>query len=122
MGQRAIRSWISRHSYHSAEQTVKNKKLEDRVVGLGELQENHPSGPIRRPGHEERLKRWANSFQNIIGKTRRSGQLHLPAEVLKRLGAQIHHHALSRQVMAPGFHTGVLNVFGKLRKHKRLVE
>jgi hypothetical protein len=31
MGQRAIRSWISRHSYHSAEQTVKNKKLDHRV-------------------------------------------------------------------------------------------
>jgi hypothetical protein len=33
MGQRAIRSWISRHSYHSAEQTVKNKKLDHRVQG-----------------------------------------------------------------------------------------
>jgi hypothetical protein len=32
MGQRAIRNWISRHSYHSAEQTVKNKKLDHRVV------------------------------------------------------------------------------------------
>jgi hypothetical protein len=32
MGQRAIRSWISRHSYHSAEQTVKNKKLDHRVT------------------------------------------------------------------------------------------
>jgi hypothetical protein len=31
MGQRAILSWISRHSYHSAEQTVKNKKLDHRV-------------------------------------------------------------------------------------------
>ena len=31
MGQRAIRSWTSRHSYHSAEQIVKNKKLEHRV-------------------------------------------------------------------------------------------
>ena len=31
MGQRAIRSWISRHSYHSAEQIVKNKKLDHRV-------------------------------------------------------------------------------------------
>src|SRR6266851_9660244 len=31
MGQRAIPSWISRHSYHSAEQTVKNKKLDHRV-------------------------------------------------------------------------------------------
>src|ERR671914_2706014 len=32
MGQRAIRNWISRHSYHSAEQTVKNKKLDHRVL------------------------------------------------------------------------------------------
>jgi len=31
MGQCAIPSWISRHSYHSAEQTVKNKKLDHRV-------------------------------------------------------------------------------------------
>jgi hypothetical protein len=31
MGQRAIPSWISRHSYHSAEQIVKNKKLDHRV-------------------------------------------------------------------------------------------
>src|SRR5919198_1113723 len=31
MGQRAIRSWISRHSYHSAGQIVKNKKLDHRV-------------------------------------------------------------------------------------------
>jgi len=31
MGQRAIRNWISRHSYHSAEQTVKNKKLDHRM-------------------------------------------------------------------------------------------
>src|SRR5712691_5362487 len=33
MGQRAIPSWINRHSYHSAEQTVKNKKLDHRVLG-----------------------------------------------------------------------------------------
>jgi uncharacterized protein (DUF433 family) len=33
MGQRAIRNWISRYSYHSAEQTVKNKKLDHRVEG-----------------------------------------------------------------------------------------
>src|SRR5438105_9424060 len=32
MGQRAIRSWISRHSYHSAGQIVKNKKLDHRVI------------------------------------------------------------------------------------------
>jgi putative tryptophan/tyrosine transport system substrate-binding protein len=31
MGQRVIRSWISRHSYHSAGQNVKNKKLDHRV-------------------------------------------------------------------------------------------
>ena len=31
MGQRAIRNWIRRHSYHSAEQAVKNKKLDHRV-------------------------------------------------------------------------------------------
>src|SRR2546422_5927014 len=31
MGQRAIPSWISRHSYLSAAQTVKNKKLDHRV-------------------------------------------------------------------------------------------
>jgi hypothetical protein len=31
MGQRAIPSWVNRHSYHSAEQTVKNKKLDHRV-------------------------------------------------------------------------------------------
>ena len=31
MGQRAIRNWISRHSYHSVEPTVKNKKLQNRV-------------------------------------------------------------------------------------------
>jgi DNA-binding winged helix-turn-helix (wHTH) protein/tetratricopeptide (TPR) repeat protein len=30
MGQRAIPSWVNRHSYHSAEQTVKNKKLDHR--------------------------------------------------------------------------------------------
>jgi insertion element IS1 protein InsB len=34
MGQRAIPSWINRHSYHSAEQTVKNKKLDHRVKAL----------------------------------------------------------------------------------------
>jgi len=33
MGQRAIRNWIRRHSYHSAEQAVKNKKLDHRVSG-----------------------------------------------------------------------------------------
>src|SRR5262249_30303903 len=32
MGQRAIRNWISRHSYHSVEPTVKNKKLQNRVT------------------------------------------------------------------------------------------
>src|SRR2546426_7216286 len=32
MGQRAIPSWISRHSYLSAAQTVKNKKLDHRVI------------------------------------------------------------------------------------------
>jgi len=31
MGQRAIRSWINRHSYHSPEQNVKDKKLDHRV-------------------------------------------------------------------------------------------
>jgi hypothetical protein len=31
MGQCAIPSWINRHSYHSAEQTVKIKKLDHRV-------------------------------------------------------------------------------------------
>ena len=36
MGQRAIRSWISRHSYHSAGQIVKNKKLDHRVIALCE--------------------------------------------------------------------------------------
>ena len=36
MGQRVIRSWISRHSYHSAGQIVKNKKLDHRVdIDLG---------------------------------------------------------------------------------------
>jgi len=35
MGQCAIPSWISRHSYHSAEQTVKNKKLDHRVSKKG---------------------------------------------------------------------------------------
>src|SRR5712691_5932672 len=34
MGQRAIRSWISRHSYPSAGQIVKNKKLDHRDIGL----------------------------------------------------------------------------------------
>jgi hypothetical protein len=37
MGQRAIPSGISRHSYHPAEQTVKNKKLDYRVIGKYEL-------------------------------------------------------------------------------------
>jgi len=32
MGQRAIRSLISRHSYHAAEQIVKNKKPDFSVV------------------------------------------------------------------------------------------
>ena len=32
MGQRAIRSWINRHSYHSVALTVKNKKLDHRVL------------------------------------------------------------------------------------------
>jgi hypothetical protein len=32
MGQGAIPSWISRHSDHSAEQTVKNKKLDHRAI------------------------------------------------------------------------------------------
>ena len=36
MGQRAISSWIGRHSYHSAEQTVKNKKLDHRVTDIRE--------------------------------------------------------------------------------------
>jgi hypothetical protein len=27
-------SWISRYSYHSAEQTVKNKKLDHRVITI----------------------------------------------------------------------------------------
>src|SRR2546428_14018059 len=35
MGQRAIPSWISRHSYLSAAQTVKNKKLDHRVIVFG---------------------------------------------------------------------------------------
>src|SRR5215831_40770 len=34
MGQRAIRNWISRHSYHSAEQTV-HKKRDHRVDSSG---------------------------------------------------------------------------------------
>src|SRR6516165_12066914 len=34
MGQRAIRNWISRHSYHSVKPTVKNKKLQNRVPVL----------------------------------------------------------------------------------------
>jgi hypothetical protein len=34
MGQRAIPSRISRHSYHPGEQTVKSKKLDYRVIGL----------------------------------------------------------------------------------------
>jgi ABC-type branched-subunit amino acid transport system permease subunit len=40
MGQRAIRSWISRHSYHLAGQIIKHKKLEHRVstlIGLVKL-------------------------------------------------------------------------------------
>ena len=36
MGQRAIRNWISRHSYHSVKPTVKNKKLQNRVAGTVE--------------------------------------------------------------------------------------
>jgi len=35
MGQRAIPSRISRHSYHPGEQTVKSKKLDYRVVVQG---------------------------------------------------------------------------------------
>ena len=34
MGQRAIPSGISRHSYHPGEQTVKNKKLDYRVYSV----------------------------------------------------------------------------------------
>jgi len=37
MGQRAIPSWISRHSYLSAAQTVKNKKLDHRVKAVHTL-------------------------------------------------------------------------------------
>jgi hypothetical protein len=41
MGQRAIPSWISRHSYHSAEQTVKNKKLDHRVIRIEVTRSGH---------------------------------------------------------------------------------
>jgi len=36
MGQRAIPSRISRHSYHPGEQTVKNKNLDYRVIGINQ--------------------------------------------------------------------------------------
>jgi Transposase DDE domain len=52
MGQRAIRSWISRHSYHSAGQIVKNKKLDHRVVAFrvttGEVNDQVPVGRMAR--------------------------------------------------------------------------
>jgi hypothetical protein len=52
MGQRVIRSWISRHSYHSAGQNVKNKKLDHRVkvtqARLRQL-ESQPQALVSRP-------------------------------------------------------------------------
>ena len=39
MGQRAIPSRISRHSYHPGEQTVKNKNLDYRVLPIKEFEE-----------------------------------------------------------------------------------
>jgi hypothetical protein len=39
MGQRAIPSRISRHSYHPGEQTVKNKNLDYRVLGFKTFRE-----------------------------------------------------------------------------------
>src|SRR2546426_5300795 len=54
MGQRAIRSWINRHSYHSPEQNVKDKKLDHRVIGL-----HHPHGAaMTRFKRETNLQGW----------------------------------------------------------------
>ena len=39
MGQRAIPSRISRHSYHPGEQTVKNKNLDYRILPIKEFEE-----------------------------------------------------------------------------------
>ena len=50
MGQRAIRNWISRHSYHSVKPTVKNKKLQNRVFmhpdHQAQLKNNLPAYPV----------------------------------------------------------------------------
>ncbi len=48
MGQRAIPIWISRHSYLSAAQTVKNKKLDHRVNNIVE-QDHRAVKRITRP-------------------------------------------------------------------------
>jgi hypothetical protein len=69
MGQRAIPSWISRHSYHSAEQIVKNKKLDHRVdIDIQKVAPKFNGTIQKNQSRYERKRQLYDTAQGIIRK------------------------------------------------------
>jgi len=88
MGQRAIRNWISRHSYHSVKPTVKNKKLQNRVPDIATLGREIAAWQAPRNRHQTRIN-WGFSTTDARVKLKRlypsvSEGVHQPVTELRR--------------------------------------